>query len=152
MRWHFPSFPLRSVRKTAPYEAVCGVAEQSDPDKRRLSSYAACLLRYSAQVASVAWLQSFEHRWDCVMSAQPCRTHEGFTVIVKALIELRDFIICPVENVLERFLIDLDYRCHFCGLVKQIISQIFFLSIFSRIFWIDLHCYRTEPFPCLMLF
>lgn len=58
-------------------------AEQSNPDKRRVSSYAACLLRYAAQVTSVARLQ-------CLIA--PVGGHMmatmGFTIIIMSFMEL----------------------------------------------------------------
>ena len=60
-------------------------------------------------------------------------------------------IIYPLKHVLERFKLNIDYKCDFCGM-EETILHVFFDCISSRIFWIDIQNFVTKRIGPIVLF
>ncbi len=47
----------------------------------------------------------------------------------------------------ERFKINIEYSCNFCGVEEETICHLFFHCMYTRIFWVDIQSYirrKTE--------
>ena len=52
--------------------------------------------------------------------------------------------IYPVKHVLERFKLNINYSCDFCGLNKETIFHLFFHCMYSKIFWNDMQIFLSR--------
>ncbi|MDG2555646.1 hypothetical protein P7M41_27015, partial [Vibrio parahaemolyticus] len=46
--------------------------------------------------------------------------------------------IYPAKKTLERFQIDMDFLCVFCGRENETIQHLFYKCVYSKIFWMDI--------------
>ncbi|CAJ1073570.1 hypothetical protein H4Q32_018840 [Xyrichtys novacula] len=52
--------------------------------------------------------------------------------------------IYPAKKTLERFKLDIEYLCDFCGLEDETISHLFYHCTYSKTFWIDVQQFVHE--------
>lgn len=59
--------------------------------------------------------------------------------------------IYPAKHVLERFKLNIDFSCVFCGLHKETIIHLFFECMYCKIFWIDVQNYLSRKIGQLII-
>ncbi len=59
------------------------------------------------------------------------------------------FKILPCLELFERFKLDIENSCDFCGVVKESVTHLFFQCI-SRLFWVDVSNFIARMFGTLI--
>lgn len=59
--------------------------------------------------------------------------------------------IYPAKHVLQRFKLNIDYSCDFCGLHNETITHLFFECMYCKIFWIDVQNYLSKKIGQLIV-
>ncbi len=58
--------------------------------------------------------------------------------------------IYPVKELFERFKLDMENSCDFCGVVKESVTHLFFQCIYSRLFWVDVSNFISRMFGTII--
>ncbi len=58
--------------------------------------------------------------------------------------------IYPVKELFERFKLDMENSCDFCGVVKESVTHLFFQCIYSKLFWVDVSNFISRMFGTII--
>ncbi len=58
--------------------------------------------------------------------------------------------IYPVKELFERFKLDIENSCDFCGVVKESVTHLFVQCMYSRLFWVDVSNFISRMFGTII--